>query len=53
MNHRTVFRVLTLVFILALGLIVTWANRGDMPRLIALLYAFPAGDKIGHDNPKS
>ena len=48
MKHRIAFLFLTLGFILILGLIITWADRGAMPRAIAMLYAFPAGDKIGH-----
>ncbi len=48
MKQRLAFLILTLGFILVLGLIITWANRGTMPRAIALLYHFPAGDKVGH-----
>lgn len=38
----------TVLFMLLLGLILYFANRGQMPAPITALYAFPLGDKIGH-----
>ena len=48
MKNRRAFWILTGSFILFLAAVITWANRGTMPRLLVLLYAFPAGDKVGH-----
>jgi len=48
MKNRAAFWPPTLALIVFLGMVITWADRGAMPPLIMLLYAFPAGDKIGH-----
>ena len=48
MKRRTLFWLLTFSFVVFLGAVVVWADRGAMPRPITLLYAFPAGDKVGH-----
>jgi polysaccharide biosynthesis protein VpsQ len=37
-----------LLFLIFLAAIIYWADRGVMPGIIARLYAFPNGDKVGH-----
>jgi hypothetical protein len=46
--HAAGIRWLTLGFVLFLGLIFFWADRGSLPGPIVALYAFPQGDKVGH-----
>jgi len=39
---------LSLLFFLALVLIVIAADQGQLPHFIKTLYKFPGGDKVGH-----
>jgi VanZ family protein len=41
-------RILTLIFLLALVLIILFADRGTMPGFIYSLYSYPHGDSVGH-----
>jgi len=41
-------RILTAAFVLLFVFIIFSADRGTMPRLIASLYDYPYGDKVGH-----
>lgn len=40
--------LITAVFVLALILIISLADLGQMPAFITWLYAYPGGDKLGH-----
>lgn len=40
--------IFTVLFVLAFLLVILWADQGTMPYFIAMLYAFPNGDKVGH-----
>lgn len=42
------FRLSLVIFLLIFVLIILFADQGKMPELIAALYAFPYGDKVGH-----
>lgn len=39
---------LTLIFFVFIAAVVVAADEGRLPALIVALYAFPAGDKVGH-----
>jgi hypothetical protein len=45
---KTVVVGVTVLSIVAFTLIIVAADRGAMPPVIAALYAFPGGDKVGH-----
>jgi polysaccharide biosynthesis protein VpsQ len=45
---QKIWSAVSIVFILFLGWVILRADQGSMPVLIAKIYAFPQGDKVGH-----